>query len=157
MQGLVKHIGISNFSVKKFEEVLSYARHPVAINQVEIHPYWRNDKLMAFAKSKVRHERPASLQDELGLSATRLNVSKVIATCSQGLHLSAYSPLGSPDSSSSMGNDDKKKLLDDPVVNELAKKYNKSAGQVSATCLGWRQCMSYPRCSACRGCSSAVA
>ena len=66
MQGLVKHIGISNFSVKKFEEVLSYARHPVAINQVEIHPYWRNDKLMAFAKSKVRHERPASLQDELG-------------------------------------------------------------------------------------------
>ena len=77
-------------------------------------------------------------------------------TSYQGLHLSAYSPLGSPDSSSSMGNDEKKKLLDDPVVNELAKKYNKSAGQVSSTCLGWRHCMAYLRCSVCPGCSSAV-
>ena len=91
-----------------------------------------------------------------GMSATRLHWSKLIATCCQGLHLSAYSPLGSPDSSSSMGNDDKKKLLDDPVVNELAKKYNKGAGQVSATCSGWRERMSHPRCSDPRGCSLAV-
>jgi alcohol dehydrogenase (NADP+) len=48
----------------------------------------------------------------------------------QGLHLTAYSPLGTPDSSSMMGNDHKKKLLDDPVVNEVAKKYKKNAGQV---------------------------
>ena len=50
----------------------------------------------------------------------------------QGLHLTAYSPLGTPDSSSMMDNEDKKKLLDDPVVNELAKKYNKNAGQVDS-------------------------
>ena len=48
----------------------------------------------------------------------------------QKLHLSAYSPLGSPDSASDMGNEDKRKPMDDPVVKEIAKKYNKSAGQV---------------------------
>jgi len=39
-EGLVKHIGVSNISVKKFEDLLTYNRHPVVINQVEIHPYW---------------------------------------------------------------------------------------------------------------------
>jgi len=48
----------------------------------------------------------------------------------QGLHLTAYSPLGTPDSSSMMGNKDKKQLMEDPVVTELAKKYNKNVGQV---------------------------
>lgn len=98
-EGLTKYIGISNVSVKKFEEILTYNKKPVVINQVEIHPYWRNDKLVDFAKSK-------------------------------SLHLSAYSPLGSPDSAADMGNEDKQKPLDDPVVKEIAKKYNKSAGQV---------------------------
>jgi len=98
-EGLVKHIGVSNISVKKFEDLLTYNRHPVVINQVEIHPYWRNDKLVEFAKSK-------------------------------GLHLTAYSPLGTPDSSSMMGNKDKKQLMEDPVVTELAKKYNKNVGQI---------------------------
>ena len=37
---LVKHIGISNVSVKKFQEILTYNKRPVVINQVEIHPYW---------------------------------------------------------------------------------------------------------------------
>ena len=38
--GLVKYIGISNVSVKKFKEILTYNKKPVVINQVEIHPYW---------------------------------------------------------------------------------------------------------------------
>jgi len=96
---LVKHIGVSNISVKKFQDLLTYNKHPVVINQVEIHPYWRNDKLVEFAKSK-------------------------------GLHLSAYSPLGSPDSAEDMDNVDKQKPMDDPVVKDLAKKYNKNPGQI---------------------------
>ena len=48
----------------------------------------------------------------------------------QGLHLSAYSPLGSPDSASEMGNEDKQKPMEDPAVKEIAKKYNKNPGQV---------------------------
>ena len=37
-QGLVKCIGISNFSVKKTQDLLSYCRIKPAVQQVEIHP-----------------------------------------------------------------------------------------------------------------------
>ena len=40
-EGLVKHIGVSNLSTKKLADVLSYARVPCEVNQIEIHPYWR--------------------------------------------------------------------------------------------------------------------
>jgi diketogulonate reductase-like aldo/keto reductase len=54
-QGLVKSIGVSNLSTKKLGEVLSYAKIPPAVNQIELHPGWRNDKMLAFAKEKGVH------------------------------------------------------------------------------------------------------
>lgn len=54
-EGLARTIGISNYSVKKTKEVQSYARIQPAVNQVEIHPFFRNDALWEFATStKVR-------------------------------------------------------------------------------------------------------
>lgn len=50
-EGLVKSIGISNFSVPKTKELQSYARIKPVVNQVEIHPFWRNDKLVEYAQS----------------------------------------------------------------------------------------------------------
>jgi predicted oxidoreductase len=35
------HIGVSNFSEKKIRDIVSYARHPMSVCQVEIHPYWQ--------------------------------------------------------------------------------------------------------------------
>lgn len=32
-EGLVKHIGVSNFSIKKIKDVLSYAKIKPAVNQ----------------------------------------------------------------------------------------------------------------------------
>jgi diketogulonate reductase-like aldo/keto reductase len=98
-EGLTKHIGVSNLSTKKLADVLSYARIPVSINQIEIHPYWRNTKVVDYAKS-------------------------------QGVHITAYSPLGTPDSAQLMKNEDAPKLLEDPKVVEVAKKYNKTPAQV---------------------------
>ena len=55
--GLVKAIGISNFSCKKIDTLLSYARiKPVAV-QVEVHPYFRNQKLVDHCKAKVHFGR----------------------------------------------------------------------------------------------------
>ncbi len=34
LQGLVKNIGVSNFSIKKLEEVLSFCRIRPSVNQV---------------------------------------------------------------------------------------------------------------------------
>ncbi|KAH9331664.1 hypothetical protein KI387_003772, partial [Taxus chinensis] len=43
--GLTKAIGVSNFSSKKIKDLLSYARIPPAVNQVEMHPMWQQKKL----------------------------------------------------------------------------------------------------------------
>lgn len=54
-EGKVKAIGISNFSVKKTKELLTYAKHKPAANQVELHPYFRNSDISKFCQSEVRH------------------------------------------------------------------------------------------------------
>lgn len=37
--GLVKNIGVSNFEVSDIEKLLKINKIPIAINQIEIHPY----------------------------------------------------------------------------------------------------------------------
>ncbi|KAK9787466.1 hypothetical protein WJX73_000850 [Symbiochloris irregularis] len=46
--GVTAAIGVSNMSIKKLTEVLSYAEVTPAINQIEMHPMWRNSDLLAF-------------------------------------------------------------------------------------------------------------
>jgi len=93
-EGLVRHIGLSNFSIKQTEEVLSFARIKPSANQIEAHPYWPQKELRAYSASK-------------------------------NIHISAYSPLGTPDSQPNA-----KRILDDPIVNSIAKKYNKQAANI---------------------------
>ena len=51
--GLVKQIGISNFSCKKIDDLLSYARIKPAVLQVEVHPYFRNQQVVDHCKAKA--------------------------------------------------------------------------------------------------------
>ncbi|KAL6641571.1 hypothetical protein ACP70R_019752 [Stipagrostis hirtigluma subsp. patula] len=51
-KGLAKAIGVSNFSCKKLEDLLSFAKIPPAANQVEVHPYCRQKKLREFCKER---------------------------------------------------------------------------------------------------------
>ncbi|KAL3511232.1 hypothetical protein ACH5RR_030633 [Cinchona calisaya] len=46
--GLTKSIGVSNFSCQKLTEILSIAKIPPAVNQVEVNPCWRQEKLIDF-------------------------------------------------------------------------------------------------------------
>ncbi|KAG2711065.1 hypothetical protein I3760_04G059400 [Carya illinoinensis] len=43
--GLCRCIGVSNFSSKKIQGLLDFASVPPAVNQVEMHPTWRQSKL----------------------------------------------------------------------------------------------------------------
>ncbi|KAK3447349.1 hypothetical protein EUGRSUZ_A02898, partial [Eucalyptus grandis] len=43
--GLCRAIGVSNFSSKKIETLLDFASVPPAVNQVEMHPTWKQRKL----------------------------------------------------------------------------------------------------------------
>nr|BDE26435.1 aldo-keto reductase [Dahlia pinnata] len=48
--GLVKSIGVSNFSSEKIQEILSFAKIPPAVNQVEMNPRWQQKQLNEFCK-----------------------------------------------------------------------------------------------------------
>nr|TKW04629.1 hypothetical protein SEVIR_7G122000v2 [Setaria viridis] len=50
--GLAKMIGVSNFTTKKLQELLSIAKIPPAVNQVELNPTWQQKKLIEFCKDK---------------------------------------------------------------------------------------------------------
>lgn len=90
-ENLVRDIGVCNFSLKKLNKLLEFAQIMPSVCQMEMHPGWRNDKI---------------------LDECRKN----------GIHVTAYSPLGSQEG----GRD----LIHDHTVELIAKKLNKSPGQV---------------------------
>ncbi|KAM0948324.1 putative aldose reductase [Dioscorea sansibarensis] len=94
--GKARAIGVSNFSSKKLEDLLAVARIPPAVNQVECHPGWQQDKLRAFCQSA-------------------------------GVHLSGYSPLGSPGTPWIKGSN----VLANPIVKMIAEKLGKTPAQVA--------------------------
>jgi len=100
--GLVRSIGVSNFGPRKLAEIVRIAKIPVSVVQSEMHPYFRNDLLRQSCQSN-------------------------------GIHFTAYAPLGSKDSSVILGGDDTvptRSLLDDPVVQVVAKKHNAVPAQI---------------------------
>ncbi|XP_057725651.1 NAD(P)H-dependent 6'-deoxychalcone synthase-like [Arachis stenosperma] len=50
--GLTKSIGVSNFSTKKLEQLLSFATIPPAVNQVELNASWQQKNLREYCKTK---------------------------------------------------------------------------------------------------------
>ncbi|XP_060136000.1 aldo-keto reductase family 1 member C3-like isoform X4 [Zootoca vivipara] len=99
--GLVRSIGVSNFTRKQLEMILNKPglKYKPAINQVECHPYRNQSKLLAFCKSN-------------------------------NIVLEGYSVLGSQrdprwiDTNTPV-------LLEDPLLVAIAKKYNKSPALVA--------------------------
>ena len=98
-EGLVKHIGVSNFSEKKIKALKDQATHAPEMNQVEMHPLLQQKDLVAYC------------QDE-------------------GIHLTAYSPLGSGDRPERLKKEDDVDLLEEPTINRIAKKHDCTAAQV---------------------------
>ncbi|XP_028601519.2 aldo-keto reductase family 1 member C3-like isoform X6 [Podarcis muralis] len=99
--GLVRSIGVSNFTRKQLEMILNKPglKYKPVINQVECHPYWNQSKLLAFCKSN-------------------------------NILLEGYSVLGSQ-RDPRWCNTDIPPLLEDPLLVAIAKKYNKSPALVA--------------------------
>lgn len=49
-KGLVKHIGVCNFSIKKISALLDLATISPAVNQIELHPYLQQKNMLSFCK-----------------------------------------------------------------------------------------------------------
>ncbi|WP_311195925.1 aldo/keto reductase [Antarcticibacterium sp. 1MA-6-2] len=54
-QGLVKHIGVSNFSRKKLQDLMAESNENPELNQVELHPYLQQQELLEFCKQNNIH------------------------------------------------------------------------------------------------------
>ncbi|GMJ13361.1 hypothetical protein like AT1G59960 [Hibiscus trionum] len=65
--GLTKAIGVSNFSTKKLDQILSFAKIPPAVNQVEMNPLWQQKEMKEFCKAKGIH---VSAHSPLGSKGT---------------------------------------------------------------------------------------
>ena len=98
-QGLVKSVGVSNFSISKIEKVIAEAGIVPAINQVEVHPYNPQNDLLDYCREK-------------------------------GIHVTAYSPLGSGDRPASMKAKNEPSLLENKDVIAIATKENLSPAQL---------------------------
>jgi|SRR5579859_2154478 len=94
-KGLVKSIGVANFTAPMIVDLLTYAKVKPVMNQIELHPYNGQPELVDFCH---HHD--------------------IVTT--------AYSPLGSPGGLKPR----EPKLLEDPVVNEIALKHKKNPSQI---------------------------
>ncbi|KAL6478917.1 hypothetical protein MHYP_G00123500 [Metynnis hypsauchen] len=99
--GKVKSIGVSNFSIPQLERLLSVAKVPPVVNQVELHPYLVQSDLIKYCKSKnivLTAFFPFGSPDK-----------------PKELHT---------------GETDPEKLLEDPVVGKIAAKHKRTPAQV---------------------------
>ncbi|ORX54507.1 Aldo/keto reductase [Hesseltinella vesiculosa] len=87
--GKTKAIGVCNFAIPNLERLLTAAKIPPAVNQIELHPYLPQYKLLEYCASK-------------------------------GIHVTAYSPLGSSGSP----------LLQDPTLTKIAEAHGVSTAQI---------------------------
>ncbi|KAG7094646.1 hypothetical protein E1B28_005470 [Marasmius oreades] len=83
-KGKVKAIGVSNFSVKKLEEILPTANIVPAVDQLEIHPYNPQHELLAYLCSK---DIVPQAYSPLGSSGSPLLKDDVIQAIAQRLSL----------------------------------------------------------------------
>lgn len=51
-KGLVKSIGVSNYTGSKIAKILEFAKIPPAMNQIEIHPSLSNEETIKYCQSK---------------------------------------------------------------------------------------------------------
>lgn len=54
-QGLAKHVGVSNFSKMKLEELMEETSEHPEMNQVELHPYLQQNELLEFCSKNNIH------------------------------------------------------------------------------------------------------
>jgi alcohol dehydrogenase (NADP+) len=53
--GLIRHLGVSNFSTKKLSDLLPHCKIKPEVNQVELHPLLQQNELIAYCASQGIH------------------------------------------------------------------------------------------------------
>ncbi|PWA40786.1 alcohol dehydrogenase [Artemisia annua] len=115
--GLVRAIGLSNFDIQQIKELLKWAKIIPAVNQVELHPFWRQDELVKFCQSKSIH---VSAHTPLGVPGN--------STSSE--NGSNENEIGAPHMSFRRSRSVHAPMLKLSVVSEIADRHKKTPEQV---------------------------
>ncbi|MCO5598904.1 hypothetical protein L7F22_053003 [Adiantum nelumboides] len=121
-KGLVHAIGVSNFNISQLEELLSFAKLTPAVNQVELHPFWRQDELLQFCQSKNIH---VSAHTPLGVPGSNLRTMQDDASDGEHELLSPSLPIVFTRSPSGHA-----PLLKMSSVEVISERLNKTSAQV---------------------------
>lgn len=122
--GLVKSIGVSNFSVRKIKELLTYARIIPAMNQVELHPCWKQDHLLNFCEVFIFYF--------LNLLLVKRNCYYCLFTIwftRQSIIHEKFFYFFNINNKTKIG-EDEPKLLDNPIIVEMGNRINKTTAQI---------------------------
>ncbi|GJR79790.1 aldo-keto reductase family 4 member C10-like protein [Tanacetum coccineum] len=112
--GLVRAIGLSNFDIQQIKELLKSAKIIPAVNQVELHPFWRQDELVKFCQSKSIH---VSAHTPLGVPSNSENGSSENETGAPHMSFRRSRSVHAP-------------MLKLSVVSEIADRHKKTPEQV---------------------------
>lgn len=97
--GLVRNIGVCNYSTGLMRDLFTYARIPPAVLQVELHPYLTQEKLLRLCRENH-------------------------------VAVTAFSPLGAQSYFSLAMADPGESVLEQPAVQEAARRHGKTPAQV---------------------------
>lgn len=103
-EGVCRSIGVSNFSTQLIYDVISYARHPISVLQVEHHPYLVQPELVQMAWEEGIVVTGYSTFGPQGY----LELSPAFRERAAGVPM----------------------LFDNPIITKIANRYGRSAGQV---------------------------
>eukprot|EP00039_Didymoeca_costata_P004946 m.77152 g.77152 ORF g.77152 m.77152 type:complete len:372 (+) comp12606_c0_seq3:76-1191(+) len=125
--GKAKAIGVSNFESKHLADIvamgLSQNEMP-AVNQFEFSPYWHED-----VWASRTEPAPSDPYEVCPLHPAR---GLVEYSRNLGMVVNGYSPLAGPDVAPERdGWVDNRTMLDEPILIEIGKHYNKSAAQIA--------------------------
>ena len=134
-KGLVKAIGISNFTITKTERLLQTAKIVPAVNQIEYHPYLQQEKLKKYCNDKGMLspkfiEFLVTSMVTISQSVVYKLIFDIIVHCiNSGIVIECYSPLGNVQNPYLYGREPT--LLEDPVIKEIAAKHRATVAQVN--------------------------
>ncbi|KAL0043687.1 hypothetical protein WJX82_010965 [Trebouxia sp. C0006] len=81
-RGLVRSIGVSNFSPEKIQTLLKTARIRPAVKQVEVHCHWRNDRTVDWCKKEGIHVTAcAPLSSPQTMSLEHKDIPNLLTEC----------------------------------------------------------------------------
>ncbi|XP_043808304.1 D-galacturonate reductase isoform X1 [Manihot esculenta] len=121
--GLTKAIGVSNFSCKKLEELLSTAKIPPAVNQAS-GKLFKRKKRKEMSVVIFSHNFFFKLQVEMNPLWQQKQLREFCK--GKGIHITAYSPLGA--NGTKWGDN---RILECDVLQQIAKAKGKTTAQVS--------------------------